>query len=66
MKNSFLTWKEWFYMKKSIVKWYFRTFRNKSKFQNWEIRSVVKIKPRKKGMLITGNKVLEGGQLIIE
>ncbi len=66
MKSSFLTWKEWIYMKKSIVKWHLKTFRNKSKFQDWEIRGIVRIKPRKKGMLITGIKTLEGGQFIIE
>ena len=60
-KNSFLTWKEWFYIKKGIIKWHLRTFRNKSKFQDWEISSVVKIKPKKKGMLITGITVQEGG-----
>ena len=66
MKNSFLTWKEWFYMKKSIVKWYFRTFRNKSRFQDWEVMGEVRIKPKKKGMLITGITAHEGGQLIVE
>jgi len=66
MKNDFLTWREWFYMKKGIIRWFLRTLFNKSKFTNWEINGVVRIKPRKKGKLISGLVIREGGQVIIE
>ncbi len=66
-KNSFLTRKEWRHLKWYHFKFFVYTiFHRVSKFQNWEIVGTVRIKAKKKARLITGNTVLEGGQLIIE
>ena len=63
MKNSFLTWREWLYMKKGLLKWYFKTLGSKSKFTGFEVFNNIQIKPRKKGTYIAHNVIHEDGRI---
>ena len=64
--HGFISWKEWFYIKLSYWKWFFRTFLNKSKFQGFDVTGEIKLKPKKKGLVISGNTVRNGGQIVVE
>ena len=67
LKSDIQTWGEWLHMRWCNLKFFiYKMFHRISRFQNWEIDGTVKIKAKKKGMLIAGNTILEGGHLILK
>ena len=66
-RSDFLTRKERLRIKWSNLKFFFyKLFHKVSKFENWEIAGVVRIKGKHKARLIKGNTIHKDGQLIIE
>ena len=66
-RSDFLTRKERLRIKWSNLKFFvYGIFHRISKFQNLEVTSTVRIKPRKKRLLISGNLIHKDGKLIVE